>query len=75
MAAKKGTRPKTPTAQDRKIKELETKIENLTWCHHELIYNMKMALAQLVLKMNPEVLQTIAAQMVAKQSQKGAPPQ
>lgn len=73
--AKKGARPKSPTAQDRKIAKLETEVLNLTWAHAELVYSTKVALAQLFIKLNPQVVQTLAERMVREQTQKGVTPQ
>lgn len=73
--AKKGSRPKSPTAQELRIKKLEAKVELLDWVHAELVYSTKVALAQLVLKMNPQIMQTIAEKMVREQTKKGVMPQ
>jgi hypothetical protein len=73
--AKKGTRSKGLSAQDIRIKELEAKVEFLDWLHAELVYSTKVALAQLVIKMNPDILQIIAEKMVNGQIKKGAAPQ
>lgn len=74
-SAKKGNRAKSPTAQEVRIKKLEAKVEFLDWLHAELVYSTKVALAQLVLKMNPQIMQSIAEKMVRDQTQKGAMPQ
>jgi hypothetical protein len=73
--AKKGTRAKSPTVQDKRIAQLEAKVEFLDWLHAELVYSTKVALAQLVLKMNPQILQSIAEKMVREQTKKGVMPQ
>jgi uncharacterized coiled-coil protein SlyX len=71
----KGKRANSPTAQERRINQLEAKVEFLDWLHAELVYSTKVALAQLVIKMNPDILQLIAEKMVKGQIKKGAAPQ
>lgn len=73
--AKKGTRAKSPTVQDKRIAQLEAKVEFLDWLHAELVYSTKVALAQLFIKMNPKILETIAQKMVQDQTRKGVMPQ
>lgn len=73
--AKKGTRAKSPTVQDKRVAQLEARVEFLDWLHAELVYSTKVALAQLFIKMNPQIVQTLAERIVREQTQKGVTPQ
>lgn len=73
--AKKGTRAKSPTAQDKRLAQLEARVELLDWLHAELVYSTKVALAQIIMKMNPQIMQRVAEKMVQDQTKKGVMPQ
>lgn len=62
-AAKKGARAKAPSAQEIRIKKLEARVELLDWLHAELVYSVRIALAQVMLRSNPQIMQKIADTM------------